>query len=162
MIEIVVRAAESVAITHGGDAQSIWAAASAREITGRVREFHGAGPKISSIAPSIIRVVHGVPAVLDGENAVDSKGLDPDFEPSLREIARLPGSAKILDSNGTEHRADVSRYREWVARGGQAGCGQAGSPGLVVQGVGTSRPDEAKEHLVDENAAPRRTVLDPC
>jgi hypothetical protein len=43
------------------------------------------------------------------------KGLDPDFEPSLRELARLPGSAKILDTVGTEYQADVSRYREWVA-----------------------------------------------
>jgi endonuclease III len=71
MIEIVVRAAERVAASYSGDAQSIWAAASAREITDRVREFHGAGPKISSMAPSIIRAISGAPAVLDGEIAVD-------------------------------------------------------------------------------------------
>ena len=48
------------------------------------------------------------------------KGLDPDFEPSLRELARLPGSADILDSDGSEHRANVKRYREWVAKFGSA------------------------------------------
>lgn len=48
------------------------------------------------------------------------KGLDPDFEPSLRELARLPGSADILDSDGSEHRANVKRYREWVAKLGSA------------------------------------------
>jgi hypothetical protein len=48
-----------------------WAAASARGITDHVREFHGAGPKISSMAASIIRAVHRVPAVLDREIAVD-------------------------------------------------------------------------------------------
>jgi endonuclease III len=71
MIEIVVRAAERVATSYSGDAQAIWAAASAREITDRVRDFYGAGPKISSMAPSIIRAIGGAPAVLDGEIAVD-------------------------------------------------------------------------------------------
>jgi hypothetical protein len=44
------------------------------------------------------------------------KGLDPDFEPSLRELARLPGSTIILDSDSSEFRADVVRYREFIAR----------------------------------------------
>ncbi len=44
------------------------------------------------------------------------KGLDPDFEPSVRELARLPGSAIILDSDSSEFRADVARYREFIAR----------------------------------------------
>jgi hypothetical protein len=85
-----------------------------------------------------LHVHHLIPWRLHGPTAEENlitlcgtchKGLDPDFEPSLREIARLPGSAKILDSDGTEHRADVSRYREWVAtsRSGRvAGAGRAG------------------------------------
>lgn len=44
------------------------------------------------------------------------KGLDPDFEPSLRELAKLPGKAVPLDPDRSEFRADVARYREWVAR----------------------------------------------
>ena len=43
------------------------------------------------------------------------QGLHPDFEPSLRELARIPGRARIRDLDGTEFRADVSRYREWAA-----------------------------------------------
>lgn len=44
------------------------------------------------------------------------KGLDPDFEPTLRELARLPGRAAILDLDGTEHEDEVSRYRALMSK----------------------------------------------
>ncbi|SFQ75067.1 HNH endonuclease [Amycolatopsis arida] len=42
------------------------------------------------------------------------KGLNPDYQPRVRELANLPGRAAPLD--GTEHRADVQRYRELAER----------------------------------------------
>jgi hypothetical protein len=72
-----------------------------------------------------LHVHHVIPWRMHGPTAEENlvtlcgachKGLDPDFEPSLRELGRLPGSAKILDSDGAGHKADVSRYREWVAK----------------------------------------------
>jgi hypothetical protein len=50
------------------------------------------------------------------------KGLEPDFEPSLRELGRLPGSAKMPDLDGAECKADVIRYREWIAKVRSAGA----------------------------------------
>ena len=37
------------------------------------------------------------------------KGLDPDFQPSLRELARLPGTAVPLDPDRSEFKARLSR-----------------------------------------------------
>lgn len=42
-------------------------------------------------------------------------GLDPDFEPQLREIANLPGPANGLDPRSIEFWADLERYRSLVA-----------------------------------------------
>ena len=63
-------------------------------------------------------------------------GLDPDFEPSLRELAKLPGSARILDPDNVEHKANISRYREWVAR--------------VRSGRPTGAADSAQDSLAPE------------
>jgi hypothetical protein len=72
-----------------------------------------------------LHVHHVIPWRMHGPTAEENlvtlcgachKGLDPDFEPYLRELARLPGRAVILDPDGSEFRADVVRYREWVAR----------------------------------------------
>lgn len=43
------------------------------------------------------------------------KGLDPHFEPLLRELARLPGSAGAVAGSSSRYRASVSRYRDWIA-----------------------------------------------
>ncbi|RJQ92770.1 HNH endonuclease [Amycolatopsis panacis] len=40
------------------------------------------------------------------------KGLNPDYEPRIRELANLPGPAARLGSRAAEHRAEVQRYRE--------------------------------------------------
>jgi hypothetical protein len=72
-----------------------------------------------------LHVHHVIPWRMHGPTAEENlvtlcgtchKGLDPDFEPTLRELARLPGRAVMLDPDGSEFRADVVRYREWVAR----------------------------------------------
>ena len=55
------------------------------------------------------------------------KGLDPDFEPLLRELAQLPGRTRIHDRDGTEFRADVSRYRGWAASA-EAAAGRTDHP----------------------------------
>jgi hypothetical protein len=85
-----------------------------------------------------LHVHHVIPWRMHGPTAEDNlvtlcgtchKGLDPDFEPSLRELAKIPGRTRIHDRDGTEFRADVSRYREWAAsaEAGAAPCG-AGHP----------------------------------
>ena len=72
-----------------------------------------------------LHVHHLVPWRMDGpteeENLVTlcgtcHKGLDPDYQPILRELAGLPGPASLLDESGTEFDEEVARYREWVAR----------------------------------------------
>lgn len=81
---------------------------------------------------------HVIPWRMHGPTAEDNlvtlcstchKGLDPDFEPSLRELGRLPGATKILDLDGNEHKADVGRYREWVAKVRSAGAVEANPQG---------------------------------
>ncbi|MEV0055013.1 HNH endonuclease signature motif containing protein [Saccharopolyspora shandongensis] len=42
------------------------------------------------------------------------KGLDPDYQPQIRELANLPGRATPLDRS--EHHAEVERYRAFVER----------------------------------------------
>jgi HNH endonuclease len=72
-----------------------------------------------------LHVHHLIPWRMHGPTAEENlvtlcgtchKGLDPDFEPFLRELARLPGSANPLDPDGTEYKANVRRYREWTVR----------------------------------------------
>ncbi|WP_241777643.1 HNH endonuclease signature motif containing protein [Streptomyces sp. CT34] len=72
-----------------------------------------------------IHVHHLVPWRMHGPTAEENlvtlcgtchKGLDPDFEPSLRELAGLPGRSKILDVDNSEFYAEVERYREFVGR----------------------------------------------
>lgn len=43
------------------------------------------------------------------------KGLAPDFEPALRELAGLPGRSDILDMDNSEFNAEVARYRGFVS-----------------------------------------------
>jgi hypothetical protein len=72
-----------------------------------------------------LHVHHLIPWRMHGPTAEDNlvtlcgtchKGLDPDFEPTLRELAGLPGSAVILDLDGSEHKDDVNRYRKLMAK----------------------------------------------
>lgn len=72
-----------------------------------------------------LHVHHVIPWRMHGPTAEENlvtlcgtchKGLDPDFEPSLRELAKLPGSAVILDLDSSEYKEEVARYRELVAR----------------------------------------------
>ncbi|WP_406135918.1 HNH endonuclease [Streptomyces albidoflavus] len=72
-----------------------------------------------------IHVHHLVPWRMHGPTAGENlvtlcgtchKGLDPDFEPSLRELAGLPGKSEPLDTDNAEFNEEVSRYREIVAR----------------------------------------------
>ncbi|EIV21923.1 HNH endonuclease [Mycobacteroides abscessus subsp. abscessus] len=44
------------------------------------------------------------------------KGLLPDYEPMLRELAALPGPASSLLERTTEFDEEAARYREWVAQ----------------------------------------------
>lgn len=78
-IEIIVRAAERVTDAYHGDASAIWAGATSAGITEQVRQFHGAGPKISQMAPAILAAAFALPVRLDGPIAVDSNvpGLPP-------------------------------------------------------------------------------------
>jgi hypothetical protein len=85
-----------------------------------------------------LHVHHVIPWRMHGRTAEENlvticgtchKGLDPDFEPSLRELAQIPGRARIRDLDGTEFRADVSRYREWAA-GAEAGAVAGGTDRL--------------------------------
>ncbi|MGY1929519.1 HNH endonuclease [Nocardia gipuzkoensis] len=46
------------------------------------------------------------------------KGLVPDYQPVLRELAGLPGPASSIVERGTEFDEEVTRYREWVSRRG--------------------------------------------
>jgi HNH endonuclease len=70
-----------------------------------------------------LEVHHLVPWRMAGPTAEENlvtlcstchKGLDPDFEPALRELARLPGPASSLDSDNSEFNEEVARYRELV------------------------------------------------
>lgn len=70
-IEITVRAAACVADSYNGDTEAIWRGATAGEISVRIRAFHGAGPKIAHMAPSMLRLLFSLPIRLDGEIAVD-------------------------------------------------------------------------------------------
>lgn len=70
-IEIIVRAAQRVASEYDGDARVVWNSASATEIAKRIRCFYGAGPKISQMAPSILKTMYGTPRTLDTDIAVD-------------------------------------------------------------------------------------------
>lgn len=72
-----------------------------------------------------LHVHHVIPWRMHGPTAEENlvtlcgachKGLDPDYEPSLRELAGLPGRAVPLDLDGAEFEADVARYRGWVTR----------------------------------------------
>ncbi|MEV1200181.1 HNH endonuclease [Microbispora rosea] len=44
------------------------------------------------------------------------KGMEPDYEPKLREIAGLPGRVDPIDSDGAEYREGVQRYRQIAKR----------------------------------------------
>lgn len=70
-----------------------------------------------------LHVHHLIPWRMDGPTAEENlvtlcgtchKGLDPDFVPSLRELASLPGRASILDRENSEFNAEVARYREYI------------------------------------------------
>uniref|UniRef100_A0AAU2W4T2 HNH endonuclease n=1 Tax=Streptomyces sp. NBC_00008 TaxID=2903610 RepID=A0AAU2W4T2_9ACTN len=71
-----------------------------------------------------IHVHHLVPWRMHGPTAEENlvtlcgtchKGLGPDFEPSLRELAGLPGKSEPLDMDNSEFNAEVDRYRGFVA-----------------------------------------------
>jgi hypothetical protein len=72
-----------------------------------------------------LHVHHVIPWEMHGPTAEENlvtlcgtchKGLDPHFEPSLRELARLPGSAaRAISRSGWGYQASVSRYRDWIA-----------------------------------------------
>lgn len=68
-----------------------------------------------------LHVHHLVPWRMAGPTAEENlvtlcgtchKGLDPDFEPTLRELAGLPGPAAGLDMDNSEFNEEVARYRE--------------------------------------------------
>ncbi|MGG8405744.1 HNH endonuclease [Streptomyces sp. 12297] len=70
-----------------------------------------------------LHVHHLVPWRMAGPTAEENlvtlcgtchKGLDPDFEPTLRELAGLPGPAAGLDVDNSEFNEEVARYRELV------------------------------------------------
>ncbi|MFJ2740344.1 HNH endonuclease [Streptomyces sp. NPDC087440] len=70
-----------------------------------------------------LHVHHLVPWRMAGPTAEENlvtlcgtchKGLNPDFEPSLRELAELPGPANGLDMDNSEFNAEVGRYRQYV------------------------------------------------
>lgn len=72
-----------------------------------------------------IHVHHLVPWRMHGPTAEENlvtlcgtchKGLDPDFEPSLRELAGLPGKSEPLGMGNSEFNEEVRRYRDFVAR----------------------------------------------
>ncbi|TDO06519.1 HNH endonuclease [Mycobacterium sp. BK086] len=72
-----------------------------------------------------LHVHHLIPWRIDGPTAEENlvtlcgtchKGLVPDYEPMLRELAGLPGPARPIDDGNAEFDEDVARYREWVAR----------------------------------------------
>ncbi|WP_324191347.1 HNH endonuclease [Nocardia cyriacigeorgica] len=72
-----------------------------------------------------LHVHHLIPWRMDGPTAEENlvtlcgtchKGLAPDYQPVLRELAGLPGPASRLVERRTEFDDEVARYREWVAR----------------------------------------------
>ncbi|WP_234796805.1 HNH endonuclease [Mycolicibacterium porcinum] len=72
-----------------------------------------------------LHVHHLIPHRMDGPTAEENlvtlcgtchKGLAPDYQPILRELAGLPGRANPLDHRHTEFDEEVARYRQWVAR----------------------------------------------
>jgi hypothetical protein len=72
-----------------------------------------------------LHVHHLVPWRMAGPTAEENlvtlcgtchKGLDPDFEPALRELAGLPGPASGLDIDNAEFNEEVARYREYVRK----------------------------------------------
>lgn len=72
-----------------------------------------------------LHVHHLIPWRMHGPTAEENlvtlcgtchKGLVPDYQPALRELAGLPGRAGSLKESRTEFHQDVARYRQWVAR----------------------------------------------
>ncbi|MBB4854051.1 hypothetical protein HNP40_001431 [Mycobacteroides chelonae] len=70
-------------------------------------------------------VHHLIPWRMDGPTAEENlltlcgachKGLDPDYQPMLCELAGLPGPATPLKERSTEFDEEVARYRKWVAQ----------------------------------------------
>ncbi|MFF8398759.1 HNH endonuclease [Streptomyces sp. NPDC016172] len=70
-----------------------------------------------------LHVHHLIPARMSGPTAEDNlvtlcgschKGLEPDYEPFLRELAGLPGPARGLDVDNDEHEEEVARYRAYA------------------------------------------------
>lgn len=88
-----------------------------------------------------LHVHHLIPWRMDGptieENLVTlcgtcHKGLSPDYEPRLRELAGLPGRATpVIAADNGEFDEEVTRYRRWVrsrlARADREGSGEADS-----------------------------------
>ncbi|MFU9033805.1 MULTISPECIES: HNH endonuclease [Streptomyces] len=71
-----------------------------------------------------LHVHHLVPWRMHGPTAEENlvtlcgtchKGLEPDFEPTLRELAGLPGRSKMLDVDSSEFNAEVERYQEFIS-----------------------------------------------
>ncbi|GAB7141649.1 hypothetical protein LRC484719_02340 [Mycobacterium riyadhense] len=72
-----------------------------------------------------LHVHHLIPWRMDGPTAEENlvtlcgtchKGLVPDYQPMLRELAGLPGPASPLKERRMEFDEEVARYRAWVAR----------------------------------------------
>jgi endonuclease III len=72
MIKIVVSAAERVTMCYASNAESIWSNVSSEEITEGILRFHGAGRKISQMAPGVLAAAFNVSVELTGPIAVDS------------------------------------------------------------------------------------------
>ncbi|MEU9808547.1 HNH endonuclease signature motif containing protein [Mycobacterium sp. NPDC050853] len=72
-----------------------------------------------------LHVHHLIPWRMHGPTAEENlvtlcgachKGLDPDYQPMLRELAGLPGPATSLMQGTAEFDEEVARYRAWVAQ----------------------------------------------
>ncbi|MEU4683456.1 HNH endonuclease [Streptomyces xinghaiensis] len=83
------------------------------------------GRRASDYTNIELHVHHLVPWRMAGPTAEENlvtlcgtchKGLDPDFEPTLRELAGLPGRASVLDMDNSEFHEEVTRYRELVRK----------------------------------------------
>ncbi|MBB6078001.1 HNH endonuclease [Streptomyces paradoxus] len=84
-----------------------------------------------------LHVHHLVPWRMAGPTAEENlvtlcstchKGLAPDYEPTLRELARLPGPASGLDMDNSEFDEEVARYREFAQELVSRARGAEGAP----------------------------------
>lgn len=126
-------------ISHGGggflvtedlDDEAVERSAPSRKLRGRVLKRDDYRCVICGRRPRDhtdleLHVHHVIPWRMGGPTAEANlvtlcgschKGLDPDYEPRIRELANLPGPASPLDARSTEHHVEVRRYREIIKR----------------------------------------------